>query len=86
MDLRLIAATKRAFRISRPIRRQVLVDLVQRMLGCTHAQATDRLEDLIAAGFVVVRGHASASLVFPGPNLDTEVLRRDTGVEVPRHI
>ena len=83
MDLRLVHLVKRTFRVVPSVRRMVLLDQIRQVLGCSAGEAAAQLDDLVQSQHVVVRGYGSGTLVFPGPSIDSDVLRA-AGVEVPR--
>jgi hypothetical protein len=83
MDLRLITVVKKTFRIVQSVRQEVFLGRITDVTGCSRAQAIAHLDDLVLGGYVLLRGYGTATLVFAGPNIDSDVLRT-VGIEVPR--
>jgi hypothetical protein len=83
MDRRLLILAKKAFRIAPSLREAVFLDRIQATMGCSGALAKTHLEDLVLGGYALIRGYGTARLVYPGPNIDSLMLR-SVGVDIPR--
>lgn len=83
MDLRLLTLAKKAFRIAPQVRESVLLERIKVTMACSDAEAKAHLRDLVNGGFVLIRGYGTATQVYPGPNMDTTMLR-SVGVDIPR--
>lgn len=74
VDHRLVALTKRAFRVTTQLRREAFIDHIQLVMGCSRVQALHHLEDLTRHQVVIVSGQDTSALVFAGADLETDVL------------
>jgi hypothetical protein len=83
MDLRLIRLTKKTFRMVQSVRQEVFIGRICDTTGCSRSQAVAVVDDLVVGGYILLRGYGTATLVFAGPNIDSDVLRA-VGIEVPR--